>query len=350
MNRLGALSVCVTLALSPATWGCGKADEGAQKVRVEKEMKQWLLLKIRDFRAAAEDLQKAAPVTAGRGWDQQADAAAIVAMKDAWGRAREAYELVEGAIAPLFPESDTATDARYDDFLTTLGAAGDPRPFDAEGIVGVHAIERILWADSIPAETIEFEKGVPGYRPAAFPATEAEARAFKEELCAKLVRDVAALEEQLAPLELDIAFAFRGLIDLTSEQLEKVDRASTGREESRYAQSTLRDLRANREGCLAAYKIFQPWLLARGGAELDAKVLAAFERLKVSYDALPGAALPRPPRGWSTLDPKPEHAATPFGKLFQVVSRETDDAQAGSLSSSLMSVADTLGLPKAVLR
>jgi iron uptake system component EfeO len=172
MNGLAKLSLWVTLSLSTVLGGCGKADDDAQRARVEKEMKQWLVVKIRDFHAAARDLQKAAPVTPGRGWDKQADAEAIQAMKDAWGRAREAYELVEGAVAPLFPESDTATDARYDDFLTTLGAAGDPRPFDAEGIVGVHAIERILWADSIPAATVEFEKGLPGYRPAAFPATE----------------------------------------------------------------------------------------------------------------------------------------------------------------------------------
>lgn len=350
MSRFGRFFLCAALALPLFVTGCGKVDEEAQRARVEKEMKQWLVSKIRDFRLAAQDLQTAAPVTPGRGWDAQEDARAIAAMKDAWGRAREAYELVEGAVAPLFPESDTATDARYDDFLTTLGAAGDPKPFDAEGIVGVHAIERILWADSIPTETLEFEKGLPGFRPAAFPATEAEARDFKEKLCAKLVSDIASLEQQLAPVELDIAFAFRGLIDLTNEQLEKVDRASTGREESRYAQSTLRDLRANREGCLAAYKLFQPWLLSRGGSELDQQVLASFERLKSSYDALPGAAIPRPPQGWSSLEPNPAHVATPFGRLFQVVKRETDDSQQGSLSTSLMSVADTLGLPKAVLR
>jgi iron uptake system component EfeO len=153
---------------------------------------------------------------------------------------------------------------------------------------------------------------------------------------------------QLSPVDLDIAFAFRGLIDLTNEQSEKVDRAATGREESRYAQTTLRDLRANREGCLAAYRLFQPWLLARGRAELDAQVMAGFTRLAQAYDATPGAAIPRPPETWSGLSPKPEHLHTPFGELFSVVSGETDDKRAGSLSHSLMSVADALGLPKAV--
>lgn len=343
--KLGSMLVCSLLALA-----CGKADENAQRSRVEREMKEWLVAKVHDFRVAAEDLQKAAPLPTGRGWDKTADAAAITQMKEAWGRARDSYELVEGAIAPLFPDSDTATDARYDDFLTTLGAQGDANAFDDQGVVGVHAIERVLWADNVPAETIEFEKGLPGYRPAAFPTTESEARDFKEKLAKKLVSDLQRLEQDLAPLELDIAFAFRGLIDLTNEQLEKVDRAATGREESRYAQTTLRDLRANREGCAAAYKIFRPWLLSRGQDELDRRVQAAFDRLKTSYDAVPGTAIPRPPQGWSSLEPQGAHLQTPFGKLFGVVSHETDDKRPESLSASLMSVADALGLPKAVLR
>jgi iron uptake system component EfeO len=330
--------------------GCGKGDDQAQQARVERGMKAWLAAELHHFHDAAADLQRAAPTPAGRGWSAVEDAESIRQMKEAWGRARQAYELVEGAVAPLFPDSDTATDARYDDFLVHLGAAGDPDPFDDHGVVGVHAIERILWADSVPSETVAFESRLPGYRAAAFPATETDARNFKEKLAAKLVSDIEQLERQLQPVELDIAFAFRGLIDLTNEQSEKVDRAATGREESRYAQATLRDLRANREGCLAAYRIFQPWLLARGKSELDAQVLAGFARLAQAYDATPGAAIPRPPDAWSSLTPKSEHLNTPFGKLFSVVRHETDDKQAGSLSHSLMNVADALGLPKAVLR
>lgn len=338
------------LASTITLMGCGRVDAQAQQARVERNMKAWLAAELHHFHDAAADLQRAAPSPSGRGWNPTDDARAIRQMKEAWGRARQAYELVEGAVAPLFPDSDTATDARYDDFLASLGAAGDPEPFDDRGVVGVHAIERVLWADSVPPETVAFESRLPGYRAAAFPATEAEARSFKDKLAAKLVTDIAQLERQLAPLDLDIAFAFRGLIDLTNEQIEKVDRAATGREESRYAQTTLRDLRANRDGCLAAYRIFQPWLLARGHADLDAQVMAGFARLAQAYDATPGAAIPRPPSAWSGLAPKPEHLSTPFGKLFSVVQHETDDKQAGSLSHGLMSVADALGLPKAVLR
>jgi iron uptake system component EfeO len=341
-------TMCLWLAL--ATAGCGKSDEGAHQARVEAEMKAWLLTNVKAWREASAELAARAPVAAGRGWDREADAASIQAMKLAWGKARAAYEVVEGAIAPIFPESDTATDARYDDYLLQLGAPGDPDAFDERGVTGMHGIERILWADTTPREVIEFEKNIPGYRPAAQPATEAEARAFKEKLAAQLVKDIAKLESDLKPLTLDISFAFRGLMDLAAEQLEKVDKASTGREESRYAMSTMRDLRANLEGCLAGYRLFRPWLLARGGDEVDQRVQAAFERLRVAYDAVPGDAIPRPPESWSSIEPKAVHQSSEFGKLYFLLREETDPARAGSLSHELLAVAEVLELPKAVLR
>ena len=347
-RRFFRLLTCALLTI--AATACGKADEDAQRARIELEMKRWLLSHVRDFGRAAEDLRKSAPAPADRGWDAQGDAQAIADMKQAWYRGRAAYELVEGALAPTFPESDTATDFRYDDFLGVLGGAGDRKPFDDEGVVGMHAIERVLWSDAMPKDALDFEKGLIGYRPATFPLSAEEAREFKEKLAGRLVSDVRKLEADLAPLDLDIAFAFRGLIDLTTEQLEKVDRASTGREESRYALSTMRDLRANREGCLQAYGIFRPWLLAKGHGELDRKVQQGFERLKVGYQAVPGDSIPRPPESWSGIEPKAEHAETSFGKLFFLVRRETDDGQPESLAAALLSVADALGLPKAVLR
>ncbi len=338
------------LALPIAVVACSKGADDSERARVALGMKQQLTEQVAVLQASAEELERAAPTPSERGWDATEDARAIRTMMDAWTRGRVAYELVEGALAPLFPQSDLATDARYDDVLAKLGNDGDPNAFDDQGVIGMHAIERILWADRIPAEVLAFEKALPGYRPAARPSTEAEARAFKQQLAHQLSVDVAALKTQLGPLELDVAFVFRGLIDLTREQLEKVDRAATGREESRYAQTTLRDLRANREGCLAAYRLFQPWLLAHDRQALDAKVLASYERLRVAYDALPGDALPLPPPGWSSIDPRAEQLATPFGKLFTVVRHETDDADPSSLAGTLMAVADALSLPKAVLR
>lgn len=329
--------------------GCTRSDE-AHRARVEVEMKRLLMTQVIALQLAAEDLERAAPVAAGRGWDPKQDAAAIANMKEAWSRGRRAYELVEGALGPVFPQSDLATDARYDDFLAKLGPDGDSTPFDDQGVIGMHAIERILWADSIPERVVDFEKMLPGYSPARMPESEEEAKSFQHLLAHKLVLDVQELRAELDPLDLDIAFVFRGLIDLTNEQLEKVDRIAGGREESRYAQATLKDLRANRDGCLAAYKLFEPWLTMHGQARLDSRVLAGFERLRAIYESFPEDAAAKPVPHWTSLDPNPEHAKTAFGRLFLTVKKETDDSDPTSLSGSLMAVADALAIPKAVLR
>ena len=220
----------------------------AQRQRVQSEMKALINSQLNAWHAAASELHRVAPAPSARGWDLRDDAAAIAAMKQAWQKGRDAYERVEGAVAPLFPESDAATDARYDDFLLRLGAVGDPTPFDGEGVIGMHAIERILWANSTPATVVEFERNLPGYRPARIPERSEEARLFREELVGRLISDIERLRQEFTPLSLDAAFAFQGTIDLAMEQVEKVDKAATGQEESRYAQSTMRDLRNNYQG------------------------------------------------------------------------------------------------------
>lgn len=329
----------------------GAEPDVKERAAVSGEMKKLLQHEIDSWLSESHALQAAAPTPSGRGWDDTQDAAAISAMREHWHRARTSYERIEGAIAPLFPESDLATDARYDDFLSNIGPDGDPNPFDAQGVIGMHAIERILWAHQIPSEVTDFEKGVPGYRVAAYPQTEQQARDFKDQLAARMVRDVEALRAEILPLDLDVAFVFRGLLDLAAEQVEKVDRAATGQEESRYAQTTLKDLRDNRRGCEDAYRLFRTWLLTReGGASIDAAVRAAFVRLAATYDSVPGNAIPRPPANMSRLEPTAEHLSTPFGQLFTKVRRESDDAVPDSLRASLRKVADALALPKVVAR
>ncbi len=326
-------------------------DDNAQAKRVQTEMKALIAAELDNWQKASTELHAAAPTPRGRGWDASLDASAIAEMKDAWSRSREAYERIEGAIAGTFPESDAATDARYEDYLAVLGGPGDPFPFDAEGVIGMHGIERVLWADAVAPEVLTFEKGLPGYRPPAFPSTEEEAARFKNELSKRLLDDIRQLQEQFEPLSLDIAFAFRGLIDLAVEQVEKVDRAASGQEESRYAQSTMRDLRANHQGCAAAYAVFRPWVVEQPtGAKIDEQVQAAFARLADAYAEVDGDAIPSPPAKWSSLSPKPEHLETPFGKLYAVVLREADPKAEGSLHASLIAVAELLELPAPVTK
>jgi iron uptake system component EfeO len=328
---------------------CNRGPEPQQRARVAQETKRLLAAKIDEWLVASKELRSAAPTPEGRGWDAQQDAATINAMKAAWQRARVAYEHIEGAIAPMFPESDMATDARYEDFLLKIGPGGDRIPFDGEGVIGSHGIERVLWADSTPEDVVRFEKGLPGYRPAAFPATETEARDFKDKLAARMVSDIEKLKKDFEPLELDLSFAFNGLIDLAVEQVEKVDKAATGQDESRYAQLTMVDLRANREGCLRAYQVFRPWVQAQpDGKAVDAKVMAAFARLEAAYAKVDGDAIPKPPTRWSGLDPAPADLETPFGELFAAVRREADDKVADSLHASLLAVAEKLELPEIV--
>src|SRR6185436_13438367 len=173
---------------------------------------------------------------------------------------------------------------------------------------------------------------LPGYKAAAYPATEGQAMAFKTVLCQKLIDDAKSLHDQWQPAAIDIGAAFQGLVGLLNEQKEKVNLAATGEEESRYANLTLFDLRNNIDGTRKAYALFRPWITARaGGADLDAKIQAGFTELSQLYDALPGDALPPVPDGWSSDNPTPADLATAFGNLWQTVHRDVDPTRTGSV-------------------
>jgi hypothetical protein len=70
-----------------------------------------------------------------------------------------------------FADLDAALDTRYEQSLAALGPAGDPDPFDGQGVIGMHAVERILFAPGIPQPVIDLESTLPGRLPAAWPAT-----------------------------------------------------------------------------------------------------------------------------------------------------------------------------------
>jgi len=322
-------------------------DDAEARAAAVQAMHDALLVDVVALAQAAEDIRTAAPLPTGRGWSATEDAAAIAAMRSAWIRARTAYEHVEGALAPLFPDIDTAIDARYDDFLVTLGAAGDLLPFDDQGITGMHAIERILFIDETPPRVVDFEKTLVGYSPARPPATAEEAAAFKDGLCAKLVNDTKTLLGEWAPANIDVEIAYSGLVSLVLEQREKVQKAATSEEESRYSQRTMRDLRDNLVGSKTVYAAFRPWLLSKpGGAELDAAVAAGFDVLEQTYATVEGDAIPAPPSTWSAEAPTPADLATPFGKLYAAVEKEVDANDATSLVGSLERARELLGLRK----
>lgn len=306
------------------------------------DSKKYVDTNIEALVAASTALCAAAPAPSANGWNASSHAAAVTTMRAEWKKARIAYERVEGSIAVLFPELDESTDQRYDGFLEN---ASDSNLFDDEVVTGIHGIERILFSDQITAEVRTFEEGLGSkYVAAAFPANEAQARDFKEKLCAKLVADVGSLKTQYQPLALDTASAFRGVIGSMEEQFEKTTFAATGEEESRYAKHTLADMRANLEGATATYESFRPWLQAKGETQLDKDIVAGLARVKAGFDAVQGDALPTPPATWSSVNPSAADRETPFGKLYTLVETETKTT-GDAVVAKMTKAADVLGIP-----
>jgi iron uptake system component EfeO len=305
--------------------------------------------------AAAKNLQSAAPTPSGRGWDASSDRDAIEAMRSAWRDCRVAYEHVEGALAPIFPDLDTSLDARYDDFLASLNGAGDPDAFDDGGVTGMHAIERILYADRVPARVVAFESTLPGYAPASFPATADQAAEFKTKLVQRLIDDATKLESEWQPAAIDVGVAFQGLVSLMNEQREKVNKAATGEEESRYSQMTLFDLRNNLDGTEKIYLLFQPWLTrttgsapSSDGPACDRAIEGGFGGLHGVYGSYSGDAVPAPPATWSSLAPTSADLASPFGALWSAVQTAVNPATTGSVVDEMNDAARILGFPQFV--
>jgi iron uptake system component EfeO len=341
-----SLLLLATLSLA----ACSSTDDAAPagpktdaqyEADVTSGMHSALLGDIKALHQSAIDMQTTAPDHA---WDADADADAIARLTAAWLRARKAYERTEGALAPLFPDIDGYIDGRYEDFLERLGPDGDQDPFDDQGVTGMHAIERIVFAPTTPATVVALEATLPGYRAAAWPATDDEASEFKTLLCQRLITDTETLVEYWAPSAIDLEGSFRGLIALMNEQREKVSKAASEEEESRYAQRTMADIRDNLAGTRAVYSLFRPWLGSKqGGDAIDDDVQAAFSALDLAYEAVSGDAIPTPPDDWNSEEPTEANLATPFGELYGAVHAAVDPNVPGSAVDGMNRAAVELG-------
>jgi iron uptake system component EfeO len=338
---------CRSAVMIASLVACGdsaKSDADYQ-AEVVASMHVAIGAELADLVAAARDLQAAAPTHA---WNATADAAAIEAMRDAWKRTRVAYEHVEGATAPIFGDLDVTMDARYDDYLAETGPAGDQALFDATGVTGMHGIERILYAPAIRPEVIAFERTLPGYQAAAYPATDVEAMSFKTVLVQKLIDDARSLHDQWQPAAIDIGAAYQGLVGLMNEQKEKVNLAATGEEESRYANLTLFDLRNNLDGTKQVYELFRAWIQFKDGSEPDHMIQGRFAALTSLYAQTPGDSLPAVPADWSSDHPTPKNLATPFGVLWKTLQDNVDPRADGSVVFEMNEIATLLGFPEFV--
>ena len=337
-------AVAVLAAFTAAVPACGDRSDAEFRAEVVTEVHDSIGAELSDLARAAQDLQAAAPTHA---WDEVADAVAIAQMRDAWRRARIAYEHVESATVPMFAELDAALDRRYDEYLAQGDPAGDHDLFDATGVIGMHGIERILYAPEIRPEIIAAESVLPGYEPAAYPASDAQAGSFRTALVQKLVDDTAALRDQWQGAGLDIGASYQGLIGLMNEQKEKIELAAAGQEESRYADLTLFDLRNNLAGTKGIYEAFRPWIQSRSiGPAVDAMIVERFGTLTTLYGMMQGNALPMVPADWSSDHPTQADLATPFGVLWQAIRDGVDPERDGSIVFEMNRVAALLGFPQ----
>lgn len=308
-------------------------------------VKDYVAGELDALHAACVALQQAAPAPDADGWNATDDDDAVVSMKRSWLDARAAYEHVEGAIAVLFPDLDRTTDERYDGFLAS---GPDDDPFDGEGVVGVHAIERILWSDAIPAHVVAFEQQLPHYRLAAFPVDEAQARAFRDALAGRLIDDTATMRDAFGPLSLAPETAYRGVLGSLQEQHEKVGLAGTGEDESRYAAVTLADMRHNLQGGRAIFAAFAAALddVGDDGRATRARIEDGFDRAEAVLQGIDGDAIPLPPPSWNPDAPTDADLQTDYGRLHAFFAQETDVDDDDSFVAAFARGADLLGIPR----
>jgi iron uptake system component EfeO len=327
-----------------ALCACGADEpEKAPEDQAIEEVKEYLTDEIGALHAAASELQEAAPAPDADGWNATDDAEAVNKMKAAWAKLRASYEHIEGAIAPFFMPLDEAIDARYDFFIAD---GPDTNPFDGIGVTGVHAIERILWADQIPATVVEFESQLPNYAAPAFPKDMREASEFKTGLSQQLIDDIGELHQMFEPLAFDLPTAYDGVVGSMREQFEKVKLAQTGEDESRYAAHTLADMRANLAGGKAIFGAFSAMFEAQGeaGKALRDQIDASFARVEAHYDSIQGDAIPEVPATWNPDAPSADDKKTAYGKLFELLSQETNQNSMGSLVSLMNAGAKMTGI------
>jgi iron uptake system component EfeO len=321
------------------------------EAQVVRALHDAILTDIDTMKSALLEIQAAAPVVEGRGWDLTLDGAAIGQMRAAWERAREAYERIEGVVAPIFPFIDTPLDERYEGFLSHLGTTGgDQNLFDGRGVTGMHAIERIIYSNLIPPNVVTSESAIPGYKAAAFPATTREAADFKSLLCGRALSDTTLLRREWDGAVFDASLAFVGLVDLMMEQREKVNKASSNEEESRYSQRTMADLRHNLVGTTRSYEIFAPWIVSKAapaegglsGKAIDARIRAGFAELAAGYERVSGPSIPAPPKTWSA-SPSAADLGTPFGKLYTLVRASVNPNSETSVVANMNAASGLLG-------
>lgn len=294
------------------------------------------------FVAATEALRDAAPAPDQDGWNAKDDAVAVASMRAAWLKARAAYTSVEVLASTQYPDLHRRLDRDYDDLLAD---SADAFGFDEHGVIGLQAVERILWSDVIPAHVIAHEAPLDHYFAADFPRNKHEADELKNELLGRLAADAATLRDSFRAAPIDAHTAYSTTTIALQEQLGQLEEAGKGEGKARYSGVSLANLRGDVVATEATYAAFRPWILAKSsGPHSDEQVAKGFARLSTALAATPGDDLPLPPAGWPTSDPSGEMLATPFGRLFAATRDDADPSIDGTLCFEMVEAAGLLGV------
>jgi iron uptake system component EfeO len=342
MARIAMSSLAVAVALASLT-ACAQKTDAEYRTEIAAAIHTQVTEYLGDLVLAVRTLQVSAPDHA---WNPAADDLSINRMRDAWKDARVAWENVEGAISDMFEGLDDSMDGRYEQLLDS--PRGDQNLFDDTGVIGMHAIERILYSPYIRQAVKDYEHGFAGYQEASFPATDDEAISFKTLLVQRLVDDAVELQSSWRPEDVDIGTAYRGLVGLMAEQRSKVDLAAQGAEESRYSNVTLLDLRNNITGTNRVYELFREWIRSKASSAeaADQLIIDKLDTLNETYQKLPTDSLPMVPKNWSSDSPSADALATPYGALWLKVQAYSDPARESSVVHDMNQIATMLGFQK----
>lgn len=294
---------------------------------------------------SAAALQSFAVDADDNGWNVDNNRASVFTMRQQWKNARLGYERVEGVVGVLFPELDVALDQRHED---AIAVAADDNVFDDVGFTGLHAVGRVLFVDELAPAVLTFEQSAGDaftpsrYSPPAFPANLTESGDFKTKQTQKLLDDSAALVATLDSADVTLDDVMAGIRASVQQQRVYVDVGADGEDESRYAENTMIDLRAQLQGAIALFDILDPVFVAKDEAAISEEIHAGLARLQVAFDAVSGDALPPVPATWDATAPSAADLVSAFGALFVVVDAEADGTTETSLASALTRAASLL--------
>ena len=283
-------------------------------------------------------LQSFAVDADANGWNVDNNRASVFTMRQQWKNARLGYESVDAVVGLLFPELDVALDRRYEE---AIAIAADDNVFDDVGFTGLHAVGRVLFVDELAPAVLTFEQSAGDaftpsrYSPAAFPADLAESGDFKTKLTQRLLDDSAALTASVEAADVGVDDVMASIAAAVQEQRATVAVSVEGADESRYAQNTMIDLRAQLQGGIGLFDVLDPVFVAKDEGAVSEDIHAGFARLQAAFDAVTGDALPPVPATWDATAPSAEDRATAFGALFVVVDAEADAANPASLAAAL---------------